>query len=102
MDQQIQARAEELARDIIRRGNFQFLMQGLDGDDSDGEGQRRGQGFGRGRGKGRHGHRQDDRDRSRDRSLRYSIRDMPTFDGKGDSMPHTHLIEFEDFHVNTG
>ena len=101
MDQQINARAEELARDVIRRGDFQHLMQGFDGDDSDGQGQRRGQGFSKGRGRGRHGQpRQDDRDR--DRSLRYSIRDIPTFDGKGDFMPHTHLIEFEDFLMNTG
>ena len=102
MDQQIQARAEELARDMIKRGDFQHLMQGMDGDDSDGEGQRRGPGFGRGRG-GRHGQpRQGDRDRSRDKSLSYSIRDIPTFDGKGDSIPHTNLIKFEDFLMNTG
>ena len=31
-----------------------------------------------------------------DRNLRYSIRDIPTFHGKGDVMPHTHLIEFQD------
>ena len=31
--------------------------------------------------------------------MRYSIRDIPIFDGKGDA---THLIEFEDFLANTG
>ena len=58
---------------------------------------------GRGQGNG-HRYRQDknDRDDRNDRSLRYSIRDIPTCDGKGDAMPHTHLIEFEDFLVNTG
>ena len=37
-----------------------------------------------------------------DRRLRYSIRDNPTFDGKGDSLPHTYVIEFGDFLTNTG
>ena len=37
-----------------------------------------------------------------ERGLRYSIRNIPIFDGKGDAMPHTHLIEFEDFLANTG
>ena len=104
MDQQIQARAEELAREMIRRGEFDHIREG--GLGVDGKDQRRGQGHGYGgRGRGRYGQpRQDDRDRSRDRdrSLRYSFRDIPTFDGKGDSMPHTHLIEFEDFLMNTG
>ena len=48
-----------------------------------------------------HRHRHDRNDRD-DRSLRYSMRDIPTYDGKGDAMPQTHLIEFEDFLVNTG
>ena len=43
-----------------------------------------------------------DRDSQDDWSLRYSIRDISTFDGKGDSMPHLHMIEFGDFLVNTG
>ena len=100
MDQQIQARAEELARDMIRRGEFDHIREGLGGLGNDGDDPRRGQGHGfRGRG-GYHGQpRQDERDR--DRSLRYSIRDIPTFDGKGDLMPHTHFIEFEDFLMNT-
>ena len=62
MDQQ---RAEELVRDMIRRGEFDHIraeMGGL-GDDDD---QRRGHGYGyRGRGRGQP--RQGDRDRSRDR-----------------------------------
>ena len=57
---------------MIRRGEFDHIREGLGGRD------------------GYH------------RSLRYSIRDIPTFDGKGDSMPHMHLIEFEDFLMNTG
>ena len=98
MDQQIQARAEELATDMIRRGEFSHIKEGLG---NDGDDPRRGQGHGfRGRG-GYHGQpRQDDRDR--DRSLRYSIRDTPIFDGKGDLMPLTHLIQLEDFLMKTG
>ena len=34
--------------------------------------------------------------------LAYFIGDIPTFDGKGDSLPHTHMIEFGDFLVITG
>ena len=78
MDQQ---RLEEIVREIMRRGEYNPENAGND----------------RGRGNG-HRHRHD-RD---DRSLRYSMRDIPTYDGKGDAMPHTHLIEFEDFLVNTG
>ena len=60
-----QARIEELAREMIRRGGFDHLIH-------PGRGARI------------------DRDNQHDRSLRYSIRDIPTFDGKGDSMsPHT-------------
>ena len=36
------------------------------------------------------------------KEVRYSIRDIPTFDCKGDAMPHIHFIEFEDFLINTG
>ena len=43
-----------------------------------------------------------DRDNQDDGSLRYSIRDIPTFNGNGDSMTHLHMIEFGDFLVNTG
>ena len=86
MDQQ---RIEAAAREMIRRGEFDHLL----GPNNVYE--RRGQGNGN---RDRQ-NRQDDRN---ERSLRYSIRDIPTFDGKGDAMPHTHLIEFEDFLVNTG
>ena len=78
MDQQ---RLEEIVREIMRRGEYN-----PENDRRHGNG---------------HRHRQDRNDRD-DRSLRYSMRDIPTYDGKGDAMPHTHLIEFEDFLVNTG
>ena len=81
MDQQ---RLEEIVREIMRRGEYNPENAGND----------------RGHGNG-HRHRQNRNDRD-DRSLRYSMRDIPTYDGKGDAMPHTHLIEFEDFLVNTG
>ena len=32
----------------------------------------------------------------------YFIRDIPSFDGKGDSLPQTHMLEFGDFLDNTG
>ena len=81
MDQQ---RLEEIVREIMRRGEYNPENAGND----------------RGHGNG-HRHRHDRNERD-DRSLRYSMRDIPTYDGKGDAMPHTHLIEFEDFLVNTG
>ena len=74
MDQQIQARAEELAREMVRRGDFQHLMPEVDGLDDDND-QRRGHGHGN-RGRGRGQPRQDDRVRSRNRSLRYPINGM--------------------------
>ena len=37
-----------------------------------------------------------------DRGLSYSIRDIPTFDGNGDYLPHIHMLEFSDFLDNTG
>ena len=77
-----QQRLEEIVREIMRRGEY----------NPENAGNARGHG---------NGHRQDRNDRD-DRSLRYSMRDIPTYDGKGDAMPHTHLIEFEDFLVNTG
>ena len=86
MDQQ---RIEEAAREMIRRGEFDHLL------DPNNVDERRCQGNGN---RDRQ-NRQDDRNA---RSLRYSIGGIPTFDGKGDAMPHTHLIEFEDFLVNTG
>ena len=72
-----QARIEALAREMIQRGELNHLF-------NPGEGARR------------------DREYQDDRRLRYSIRDIPTFDGKGDSLPHTHIIEFGDFLTNTG
>ena len=86
MDQQ---KLEERARELIERGDFNYLFQQLNA------GQRIDQGNGN---RDRHD-RQNDRN---ERGLRYSLRDIPTFDGKGDAMPHTHLIEFEDFLENTG
>ena len=86
MDQQ---RIDAAVREMIRRGEYNHLMGPDNVDD------RRGQGNGN---RDRQ-NRQDDRN---ERSLRYSIRDIPTLDGKGDAMPHIHFIEFEDFLINTG
>ena len=77
MDEQHRQRVEEIAREMIRSGEFDHPVNpdrdvGLDRNIQD------------------------------DRSLRYSIRDIPTFDGKGDSLPHTHMMEFGDFLANTG
>ena len=72
-----QARIEALAREMIERGELNNLF-------NTGEGVRI------------------DREYQDDRRLRYSIRDIPTFDEKGDSLPHTHMIEFGDFLTNTG
>ena len=90
MDQQ---RLDERARELIERGEYNHLLEQINAD------HRIGQGIGQ-----RNGNR-DRYDRHFDRNergLRYSIRDIPIFDGKGDAMPHTHLIEFEDFLANTG
>ena len=75
-----QARIEALARERIERGEYNHLF-------NPGEGVRTGN---------------QDREYQDDRRLRYPIRDIPTFDGKGDSLPHTHMIEFGDFLTNTG
>ena len=75
MDQQ---RIEAAAREMIKRGEFSHLFDPNNVDD------RRVQG----KGNRDRQNRQDDRN---ERSLRYSIRDIPTFDGKGDAMPHTHF-----------
>ena len=72
-----QARIEALAREVIQRGELNHLF-------NPGEGVRI------------------DREYQDDRTLIYSIKDIPTFDGKGDSLPHTHMIEFGDFLTNTG
>ena len=77
MNGQFRQRAEELAREIIRKGDYNNLI-------NPGRGARI------------------DRDNQDDRSLRYSFRDISTFGGKGDSMFHTHMIKFGDFLVNIG
>ena len=77
MDEQYRQRVEEIAREMIRRGEFDHPVN----PDRD----------------ARLGRNNQD-----DRSLRYSIRDIPIFDGKGDSLPHTHVMEFGDFLANTG
>ena len=82
-------RLEERARESIERGEYNHIFEQLNAN------HRIGQGNGN---RDRHD-RQNDRN---ERGLRYSLRDIPTFDGKGDTMPHTHLIEFEDFLGNTG
>ena len=90
MDQQ---RLDDRARELIERGEYNHLLEQVNAD------HRIGQEIGK-----RNGNR-DRYDRHFDRNergLRYSIRDIPIFDGKGDAMPHTHLIEFEDFVANTG
>ena len=84
-----QHRLDERARELIERGEYNHLLEQLNTN------HRIGQGNGN---RDRHD-RQYDRN---ERGLRYSIRDIPIFDGKGDAMPHTHLIEFEDFLANTG
>ena len=67
MDEQYRQRVEEMVREMIRRGDFDHVVNPgrgvrIDGDNQD------------------------------DWSLRYSIRDIPTFDGKGHSMPHIQMI----------
>ena len=42
------------------------------------------------------------RQENNDNSLRYSFGDIPTYDGKKNSMPHLHMTEFDDYLVNTG
>ena len=77
MDEQYRQRVEERVREMIRSGEFDNLVI----PDRD----------------ARLGTNNED-----DRSLRYSIRDIPTFDGNGDSLPQTHMMEFSDFLANTG
>ena len=84
-----QRRLDERARELIVRGEYNNLLEQFNAN------HRIGQGNGN---RDRH-YREYDRN---ERGLRYSIRDIPIFDGKGDAMPHTHLIEFEDFLANTG
>ena len=77
MDEQFRQRAEEPAKEMIRRSDYNHLIN-----------------------PGRSA--RIDRDDQDDRSVRYSIRNIPTFNGKRDSMPYTHMIEFGDFLVNIG
>ena len=85
MDQRVDERATEL----IERGEYNHMFGQLNAE------HRIGQGNG-------NRDRQDRQNNKNERGLRCSLRDIPTFDGKGDAMPHTHLIEFEDFLENTG
>ena len=77
MDGQYRQRVEEIAREMIRSGEFDHPVN----PDRD----------------ARLGRNNQD-----DWSLSYSIRDIPTFDGKGNSIPHAHMMEFGDFVANTG
>ena len=77
MDEQYRKRVEERAMEMIRSGEFDNLVipdrgPRLDSNNQD------------------------------DWSLSYSIRDIPTFDGNGDSLPQMHMLEFSDFLDNTG
>ena len=84
-----QHRLDERARELIKRGEYNHMFEQLNAN------HRIGQGNGN----------RDRYDRHYDRNergLRYSIRNIPIFDSKGDAMPHTHLLEFEDFLANTG
>ena len=76
-----QHRLDERARKLIERGEYNHLLEQLNAN------HRIGQGNGN---RDRHDRHYD----RNERGLRYSIRDIPIFDGKGDAMPHTHLIEF--------
>ena len=77
MDEQYRQRVEERSREMIRSGEFDNLV-------IPDRGARLG------------------RNNQDDRNLRYSIRDSIRFDGNGDSLPHTHMMEFDDFLANTG
>ena len=77
MDEQLRQRVDERAKEMIRSGEFDNLV-------IPDRGVRLG------------------RNSQDDRSFSYSIRDIPTFDGKGDSLPHIHMLEFSDFLDNTG
>ena len=77
MDEQYWKRVEERAMELIRSGEYDHLV-------IPDRGARLG------------------RNNQDDRSLSYSIRDIPTFDGNGDSLPQMHMLEFSDFLDNTG
>ena len=79
-------RVDERPRELIERGEYNHM-------------------FGQPNAEHRIGQGNGNRDRQNiksERGLRYSLTDIPTFDGKGDAMPHTHLIEFKDFLENAG
>ena len=77
MDEQYMKRVYERAMELIRSGEYDHLV-------IPDRGARLG------------------RNNQDDKSLRYSIRDIPTFDGNGDSLPHIHMLEFNDFLDTTG
>ena len=77
MDEQYRKRVDERAMELIRSGEYDHLV-------FPDRGARLG------------------RNNQDDRSLSYSIRDIPTFDGNGDSLPHIHMLEFSEFLDNTG
>ena len=68
-----QHRLDERARELIERGEYNHLLEQFDANHRIGQ---------------RNGNRDRHFDRN-ERGLRYSIRDIPIFDGKGDAMPHT-------------
>ena len=82
-------RVDERARELIERGEYNHMFGQLNAE------HRIGQGNG-------NRDRQDRQNDKNERGLRYSLRDIPTFGGKGYAMPHTHLIDFEDCLENTG
>ena len=77
MDEQYRKRLDERAMELIRSGEYDHLV-------IPDRGARLG------------------RNNQDDRGLSYSIRDIPTFNGNGDSLPHIHMLEFSDFLDNTG
>ena len=68
-----QHRLDERARELTERGEYNHLLEQLEANHRIGQG---------------NGNRDRHYDRN-ERGLRYSIRDIPIFDGKGDAMPHT-------------
>ena len=77
MDEQYRKRVDERAMELIRSGEYDHLV-------IPDRGARLG------------------RNNQDDRGLSYSITDIPTFDGNGDSLPHIHMLELSDFLDNTG
>ena len=77
MDEQYRKRVEERAVELIRSGEYDHLV-------IPDRGVRLG------------------RNNQDDWGLSYSIRDIATFDGNGDSLPQMHMLEFSDFLDTTG